>query len=310
MTATPLDHLRAGVRRAGLAIDDVRLPFEHDVIANGIRLHLVEWRPDEATPTSPPVVLLHGGSLTARTWDLVALALSRRHHCVAVDLRGHGNSEWPADGDYRHAALAADVAAVIDDLALARPVVVGQSMGGLAAIRLAGERSDRLAGLVVVDIGPDLRADAAREIMAFTQHDQVLDDVDAFVERALAFNPRRRRDLLRQSLRHNLRQLPDGRWTWKWDTRRLRDVDLERLRVEHAALWEWVGRIRCPTLVVRGERSRVFLAEDEAALAAAIPGARRAVVAGAGHTVQGDNPAGLLDVLEPFLTDITEATTP
>jgi pimeloyl-ACP methyl ester carboxylesterase len=124
----------------------------------------------------------------------------------------------------------------------------------------------------------------------------------------LAFNPRRRRDLLRQSLRHNPRQLPDGRWTWKWDTRRLRDVDLERLRVEHAALWEWVGRIRCPTLVVRGERSQVFLPEDEAALAAAMPQARRAVVAGAGHTVQGDNPAGLLDVLDPFLTDITETT--
>jgi esterase len=152
----------------------------------------------------------------------------------------------------------------------------------------------------VVDIGPELRADAAREIMAFTQHDQVLDDVEAFVERALAFNPRRRRDLLRQSLRHNLRQLPDGRWTWKWDTRRLRDVDLERLGVEHAALWEWVGRIRCPTLVVRGERSRVFLPEDEAALAAAIPQARRVVVAGAGHTVQGDNPAALAGAVREF----------
>src|SRR5690606_26754991 len=108
-------------------------------------------------------------------------------------------------------------------------------------------------------------------------------------------------ELLRRSLLHNLRELPNGRWTWKWDKRRMHAPDFEAMAVEHAKLWRSVARITCPTLIVRGEHSQVFFDEDGRKLSAAIPGSSFVVVPDAGHNVQGDNPVGLLAVLEPFL---------
>jgi esterase len=294
-----LEHLRNAAAVAGVAADDIRLPAGHEVISNGIRVHYLEWGPPEAAP----IVLLHGGSLTAHTWDLVCLALSDRYRCIAVDLRGHGESEWPADADYRLETMAGDIAGVIDLLAVKDPVVVGMSLGGLTALRLAGDLGASLRGLVIVDVGPDLRTDGAKEIVEFTQHDQEMDSVEDFVARAMRFNSTRKPELLRRSLLHNLRRLPTGRWTWKWDKRRMHEPDFDRMRAEHALLWDSVARIACPTLIVRGERSRVFLDEDGRKLAAAIGQSTFVVVKDSGHTVQGDNPRGLLAVMEPFLAE-------
>lgn len=291
-----LDHLRLGAEIAGLDLPALRLPDERDVLANGLRIHVLEWGPADG----PPVVFLHGGSLTAHTWDLVCLALSDRYRCVAVDLRGHGESEWPADADYRLEAFAADVGAVIDTLGLDRPVVVGMSLGGLTSMRLAGERSDRLRGLVVVDVGPDLRTDGAQEIVEFTKRDQEMDSVEDFVARVLRDTSTRKPELLRRSIRHNLRQLPNGRWTWKWDKRRMSEPDFEAMRADHARIWDSVAAVTCPALVVRGERSRVFLDEDGRKLTGALRDGRYEVIAGAGHTIQGEKPRELLAVLIPF----------
>lgn len=299
-----LDHLRLGAEIAGLTPPEFRLPDDRDVLSDRLRIHLLDWGPVDA----PPIVFVHGGSLTAHTWDLVCLMLRDRYRCVAVDLRGHGESAWAPDADYRFETMAADVSGVIDALELDRPVLVGMSLGGLTSIRLACDVSDdALRGLVIVDVGPDMRLDAAREIVDFTQHDQELDSVDDFVARAMRFNSTREPELLRRSLLYNLRRLPNGRWTWKWDHRRLRNADLERMQADHARLWDVVGGISCPTLIVRGERSRVFLDEDGRKLAGAIPDASFVVVPDAGHTVQGDNPRGLLEVLEPFLASCFEA---
>jgi esterase len=296
-----LEHLTTGAATAGIDVDRVHLPESRTVIANAIRIHFLEW----GDPDAPPALFLHGGSLTAHTWDLICLALSDRYRCIAMDLRGHGDSEWPSDADYRFEAFAADAAALIEILDLHRPVVVGMSLGGLTSLELAGQRSDELSGLVVIDVGPDLRVDGAREIVAFTQHDQEMNGVEDFVQRAMSFNPARRPELLRRSLLHNLRQLPTGRWTWKWDKRRMADADFDQMAVVNARLWDRVAKISCPALIVRGDRSRVFLDDDAAKLAGAMAGeATWTVVANAGHTVQGDNPRGLLDVLEPFLGDV------
>jgi esterase len=197
--------------------------------------------------------------------------------------------------------MAADVRGVIESELLVRPVVVGMSLGGLTAMRLAAVMGAALSGLVIVDVSPELHVDAARRIVDFVRVDREVDSIDDFTARALSLNPSREPELLRRSLLHNVRRLPNGRWTWKSDPRRLNATDLDDMKVDHARLWTVVANIRCPTLVVRGERSRVLLAEDAARLASTIPHASMAVVPGAGHTVQGDNPGGLLDVLEPFL---------
>jgi pimeloyl-ACP methyl ester carboxylesterase len=298
-----LEHLHRSARVAGIDIADGAGPLMRDTVVNRVRLTVLDWGP----PSAPTVVLLHGGSLTAHTWDLVCAALSQQYRCLAVDLRGHGDSEWPADGDYRLAALEADISTLIAAECLTPPVLVGMSLGGLTAIATASSGKVPLAGLVIVDVGPDMRFEGARNIVAFTASDQIMPGIDDFVAKAMAFNPRRKPELLRRSLLNNLRPLPNGHWTWKWDPRRMHQVDLQAMAREHAELWSVIPRISCPALVVRGSLSTVFLAEDASRLAQALPRARSVVIEDAGHTVQGDNPREFLAQLKPFLNEVLPA---
>jgi pimeloyl-ACP methyl ester carboxylesterase len=156
----------------------------------------------------------------------------------------------------------------------------------------------------VVDVGPETRAAGARKIAAFTSEATPLASVDEFIERALAFNPRRDRELLRRSLLHNLRRMPDGRWMWKYDQRHRGKVDPDAQTRRRDLLWSAVDTIECPTLVVRGAESDVFHDEDAERLAGRLRQGRWVRVERAGHTVQGDNPAGLLVPLRAFLSEV------
>ena len=179
------------------------------------------------------------------------------------------------------------------------------SLGGVNALAWAGQHSRRLAGLVLVDVGPETRAEGVRKIAAFTSESTPLDSVDHFVERALAFNPRRNRELLRRSLLHNLRPMPDGRLMWKYDQRhRGKVVDPAASARRRELLWSAVDGVECPTLVVRGAQSDVFHDEDAERLSTRLRQGRWVRIEGAGHTVQGDNPAGLLVALRSFLADV------
>ena len=294
-------HLELSAGVAGLSLPEIRLPDAHDVVLNRMRFHYLDW----GVAGRPPVVFLHGGGLNAHTWDLVCLALRRERHCVALDQRGHGESEWSPQMDYSTESHVRDLDAFVDRLGVDGFVLVGMSLGGANALAWAGTQSRRLAGLVLVDVGPETRAEGARKIAAFTSEATPLDSVDHYVERAMAFNPRRNRELLRRSLLHNLRRMPDGRWMWKYDQRhRGRAPDPGAMERRRALLWSAVEGVECPTLVVRGAESDVFHDEDAERLAARLRRGRWVRVPGAGHTVQGDNPAGLLDVLRPFLDEV------
>ncbi|MBA2626103.1 MAG: alpha/beta fold hydrolase, partial [Acidimicrobiia bacterium] len=195
-------------------------PKDVHVVADGIRLHLLDWG-GSATST---VVLLHGGGLHAHTWDAVCAALRSRHRCVAVDLRGHGDSEWSPTCDYTVDAHAHDLGGVLAGLGVSKPGVVGHSLGGFAALRLAARRSADLAGLVIVDTSPFVReTPLLAKIRAFVQAASVFESFDDAVDHALGFRPGSDRERLRATLRHSLRLLPDGRWTWKRDQRCLDD---------------------------------------------------------------------------------------
>ena len=177
-------------------------------------------------------------------------------------------------------------------------------MGGFAAIGYAMRHADKMAGLALVDVGPELNMDGGKRIRAFLSQDRELDTVDEFVERAMAFNPMRNPTLLRRSLLHNLRRLPSGRWTWKHDPNRIAP-GFANERIERAKqILDEVHKISCPTLVMRGARSDVFTDENANKFANALPRGRWLKVENAGHTIQGDNPRGLLDALQPFIREI------
>jgi|SRR5579885_1421342 esterase len=304
-TAEEIEQLRLVAEISGLTPPRVVLPESGDLIVDRFRLHYLDW--GNPGGTAATIFFLHGGGLNAHTWDVVCLALRERYRCVALDQRGHGDSEWSPGCDYGMESHLRDIEGFAAQMKLRRPVVVGQSMGGINAINYAARHSEEMAGLVVVDVGPEILPAGGARIRDFIAAPQ-LDSPEDFLKRATQFNPLRDPRILRRSLYYNLRRLPNGKWTWKHDTRRIAEaqgVDTAAMAARRAQeLWQAVPKIKCPTLVVRGVLSDVISDEQAEKFARALPNGRLARVERAGHNVQGDNPAGLLGVLVPFVEEI------
>lgn len=306
MTLTPsesLQHLTLAVELARVDVAEVVPPQSRHLVVDGMRLHLLDW----GSAGRPPILFLHGGALSARTWDVVCLGLRGAHHCIALDQRGHGDSEWSPTLDYAPDAHARDIGGVLDQLGLERAVLVGQSMGGVNAFVYAAHHLERVAGLVLIDVGPDIVMAGAQRIGEFVHRTAELDSIEAFVEQALAFNPLRDRRLLTWSVRNNVRRLPNGKFVRKNDSRFFGQTKMEDVAQRIAAAWRDIAAVTCPTLVVRGALSDVFTDEAAARFAAALPNGRWVRIENAGHTVQGDNPAALLAELRPFVANLPRA---
>jgi pimeloyl-ACP methyl ester carboxylesterase len=295
------EHHRLRLELSGLPYRPLAPAKRHEIVLRGMRFHYVEW----GDGAGQPILFLHGGGQTCRTWDIVCHELAPDQRCVALDLRGHGDSEWSYESDYRIEAFAADIAALIDALDLAPLVIVGMSLGGFTGLHYALEHPEKVAGFVAVDVGPWVNVEGARPIRQFMQEVAGLDQLEQFVDAALRFNPRRDARLLRRSLWNNLRCCPDGRLMWKTDLRRRS----ERLAVVTAAfgtLQERIADLRCPTLIVRGGDSPILGEEEARRFAEAIPRGRWIAIEGAGHNVQGDQPKALVQALRAFLDEIAE----
>jgi pimeloyl-ACP methyl ester carboxylesterase len=296
MPVEELEHLELAIELSGVRVPEVVLPAEHQVILGAMRFHYLDW----GGAGKKDILFLHGGGLNAHTWDLVCLSLRSDYHCVALDLRGHGDSEWSPQGDYAIAAHVGDVEALVSQLGLRDFVLVGMSLGAVTAAGYAALHADQLAALVIVDAGPEIRTEGGQKIRDFVVDTAVLDSIDEFVEKAISFNPRRDPRLLRRSLLYNLRPTPGGKWMRKNDTRYMGERTVETIMEDAKRHWQGVAAIKCPTLVVRGANSDIFHDEDAAKLAGILPDGRWVKVENAGHTVQGDNPAGLLAAMVDF----------
>jgi pimeloyl-ACP methyl ester carboxylesterase len=195
----------------------------------------------------------------------------------------------------------ADVEDFVDQLGLSDFVLVGMSLGAVTAAGFSALHSEKLAALLIVDAGPEIQRAGGQKIRDFVADTAVLESIDEFVEKAVAFNPKRDPRLLRRSLLYNLRETPDGKWMRKNDTRYMGSRSVETIIQDSQRQWQGVASIGCPTLVVRGANSDVLSSDAAARLAKNLPNGRWMEVAEAGHTVQGDNPAGLLAAMRAFL---------
>jgi len=153
---------------------------------------------------------------------LCSLALRDDYHCVALDQRGHGDTDWAHDSDYSIGTSLADTKGFVDHLGLDKFILVGMSLGAINSLAFAIAHPERLSHLVIIDAGPEVRRPGSSRIRDFVIAVQETVTVEAIIEKALEFNPRRDPVILRRSLMHNLRQQPDGTWKWKYDTRRFR----------------------------------------------------------------------------------------
>jgi esterase len=292
------EHLKATSVRAGLSFDEVVLPSEKTVGIGGLRFRYLDW----GNEGLQPILFLHGGALTAHTWDLCCLALREEFHCLALDQRGHGDTDWAPDADYSITAQREDVRGFVDKLGLHRFVLAGMSMGAINALAFAIHYPEKLSHLVIIDAGPEIRRPGSSRIRDFVNGGANPETLDAIIERALAFNPRRDPKILRRSLMHNLRQQADGNWVWKYDRKRFQQMDRDVHTAERRALAEGLAKVTVPTLVVRGAESDVFHEEDAERLLQRLPDGRYVTIPRAGHTVQGDNPKDLAEALREFLS--------
>jgi pimeloyl-ACP methyl ester carboxylesterase len=262
---------------------------------------------------SPDMVLLHGGAQNAHTWDTVALALDRP--LVAIDLPGHGHSDWRDDHDYSPPSLAADVAKAMTSLAPGARLLVGMSLGGLTAVSLTADHPSLVQRLAVVDVTPGTEHSKAEPIVAFISGPERFADFQEILDRTIRYNPTRSESSLRRGVIHNARELPDGSWAWRWDPVRswrrggggggptaTEAADAAaRDRPDFSPLWEAVDQVAVPMMLVRGGLSGVVGDEDVTELLRRQPGARVVVVDGAGHNVQGDRPVELARLLAGFV---------
>jgi pimeloyl-ACP methyl ester carboxylesterase len=295
--------------------EEYSLPFDPPTVrrvfaevASGRRLSALVWR-----DADPELVLLHGGSQNAHTWDTVAMALHRP--LVAIDLPGHGHSDGPGDqtdGQLDAHGNAVDVAVAVRCLAPAASAVIGMSLGGLTAIALGAEAPELVRKLVLVDVLPGLKARRAQHITDFVGGPASFASLDELLERTARFNPARSRSSLRRGILHNAEQQPDGTWTWRWARHRGPSqadpapspgpgspaADGTR----YGQLWDAMSSITVPVLLVRGMRSDSVLDDDdERELRSRLPSAQVIHVTEAGHSVQGDAPLELAAIIERFV---------
>ncbi|HUI96596.1 MAG TPA: alpha/beta hydrolase [Xanthobacteraceae bacterium] len=244
-----------------------------------------------------PVLLLHGGGQTRHAWRRTAVALARAGWTAyAVDQRGHGDSEWVADGAYAFEDFAADAAAVAAELARRHgvpPVVIGASLGGIAALLAAGKAPAPIfAALVLVDITPRVDLAGVGKVQGFMRAHarDGFASVEEAADAVAAYLPHRPRPRSTEGLKKNLRLHPDGRWRWHWDPRFLdgrRPVGGDRSEIE-ARLLAAAGRLAIPAMLVRGGASELVQEEHAKEFLALVPHARFADVSGARHMVAGD----------------------
>jgi pimeloyl-ACP methyl ester carboxylesterase len=274
-------------------------------LAPGVRL-AVERR----GAASRTVLLGHGGGQTRHAWERTAVTLARRGwRSVTYDLRGHGDSDWHPEGDYRIDALADDVTDVATRCAPGRAVAVGASVSGIASLlAVARHGSMRFAGLVLVDVAPTLDLGSIDRILGFmtAQLDEGFGSIDEAADAIAAYLPHRPRPTDLSGLARNLRQGADGRWRWHWDPAFVRGPQWAAVESHRERLLDAARRVTVPTLLIRGRRSALVSDAAVEEFLANVPQARFVDVAGADHMVVGDRNEvfdarllEFLDTLEP-----------
>ncbi len=264
-------------------------PRQHDVSANAIALRVWEWDGPE-----PVALLLHGIGNYGRYWDLVADEVGGRLRLIAPDARGHGDSEKPATG-YRAEEYVKDAIGVADALGAERFVLVGHSMGGAHAIGLAGTFPERVRGLLIVDVGPELLPEGRERAyrLTSTRPARFADD-EAALAYLRATSPGYTDAVYENRLRWVFRRLPDGALEWRSSRPALLQTMADRSRA--ALLAELLPRIRCPAIVLRGTDSYALGPEAARRMVAAMPDARLVEVK-AGHNVPLDQPRATAELV-------------
>jgi pimeloyl-ACP methyl ester carboxylesterase len=263
--------------------------------ANGLALNCLDYGGDGKSP----MLFLHGGSAHAHWWDFVAPAFVEDFHVLALDQRGHGDSEWADEWAYGSRHYVSDLDQVIDAWGFGAPILIGHSMGAHNVLAYAIEHSAKLRALVALDPPPDYPEQAIEYLQSIAQKParrfESLDDA----ARSFKVLPREtlaKAEILDHVARRSYRQDDDGAWIHK--------IDRRTMIREPSRVWNSLQRITCPALIVKITRSPLLDREVARKMVAQFPNARVAEVDSSYHHVMLDNPVGLIEVIRNFVSGL------
>ena len=261
-----------------------------------LNLHYLEWGNAEA----PPVVMIHGLTGNAHAFGLLAPHFAARYHVISVDVRGRGDSDWAADGDYSNDAYVADLEGLRQVLGLERFSLVGTSMGGRISLTYAGAYPERVERTVLNDIGPEVDPRGGSRIASSSR-----DAVTTFaeIEEVMAWHRENRVGFAamsdaqqRAAAGHAVKALPGGGYTWKMDPA----VRSDPRRPDPEASWNLARRIPGPVLLVRGGASDLLSPDIARRMVAEMQDCRMVEVPGVGHAPTLMEPEAFGPVMEFF----------
>lgn len=252
------------------------------------KLHILDW-----VGSGQTVLFLHGGGLSAHTWSRVCAQINGRYHCLAVDLRGHGDSDWQSS--YYIEDHVSDISEVVSHLD--KPVhLVGMSLGGVVSGHLiAALGSEKFHSLTLVDVAPGVNFSATSKLRNFMDARTVEDGVPALIEAAIKLGSLSTIQDLRYRYASLTKQIQNGRLVWKQD--RSRPIDYAHILERLQALNTITESFQLPTLLARGGRSKILDESSAKQFVSRCPNGSYSEIANAGHSVQEDNPTDLTTAL-------------
>lgn len=249
-----------------------------------------------------PILFLHGGGQTRQSWSKAQNEAARRgYRAISLDTRGHGDSEWSPDGVYGLPVFAEDLRAVLGQIKQP-PIVVGASLGGLAAMLVAAQAPESMRALVLVDVTARIEMEGANEVFrfmgsaadGFTSLEEAADAVSAYL-------PHRERPISTRGLERNLR-LRNGRYYWHWDPAFMTMGEGAEERAANGNVLETAAHaLTLPVLLVRGGRSRILSEEGAREFLDMVPHADYATIDDAHHMVAGDANDAFNDAIFGFV---------
>jgi pimeloyl-ACP methyl ester carboxylesterase len=275
----------------------MKVPHSH-LLEGSPRLHYLEWNPDAART----LVLLHGNSANAWWWDPVAQVTSPDYRLLALDQRGHGDSEWARPAAYSPLDYARDLERFVEHVSARRekPVVVGHSMGGLSVLAYARRSPESSRGVMAIDValtssrGRDRYLSRLKALPLVTYPD--LDTAKARF-RLMPSEGGIATEILHEIAEKSLARTDDGRWTLKFDRESF-------LGGDGLAVLDTIREIRTPTMLVRAERSKIMTVEGVEAARIANPEVRVVTIPDAHHHVLLEKPDAVARVIEEFAASL------
>lgn len=266
-------------------------PEDRFFLSDSLRIHYLDWGGEDLQP----LLLLHGISRVAHNFDHVAGHFTPHYRVLAPDLRGHGDSDWHPDGAYLVEDYVRDVEALIDELNLTNLVIWGQSTGGRVAQVIAGKHQERVAAVIVEDVGPE-RPREVSDRRAKRMGDEengwaTQEEVVASIRPRYPLTPDER---LRHFVRHGTRQRADGRHVWKVD----RNITKGFIPTD---IWSHVREIQAPIIYILGGASQIVPPETQEELRLALPQVEIVTMPGLGHYPSDDSPEDFLAIVDRFL---------